>query len=230
MIMRHMQKAVIALTVLGFSMSAQAQSVDVRISSAIEPTACTPTLGGGGTIDYGTIAAGSLSATAYTVLPEKILSISISCDAPAKVALQALSGRPGSLAGAEEHAYGQGGAPVAFGGSQNPVAVGLGLHGSDKIGGYNVKVNNVFLDGVASVGMVKTIGGTTWSNAYIDSLFNHSYSNLFSFGASAADGPVAFEEMSGQVSVQAYINKTSDLDLTTPVVLDGLTTIELVYL
>jgi len=30
--------------------------------------------------------------------------------------------------------------------------------------------------------------------------------------------------------VQAYINKASELDLTKPVILDGLSTIELVYL
>jgi hypothetical protein len=30
--------------------------------------------------------------------------------------------------------------------------------------------------------------------------------------------------------VQAYINKASELDLTKPIALDGLTTLELVYL
>lgn len=109
---------------------------DLSVIGTIAPSACTPTLGGG-TVDYGTIASSSLSATAYTVLPEKVMSIAISCNAPAKVALMGNSGRPGSLAGALEYGDGQGRAPVDFASGRQAV-VGLGLHGTEQIGGYSM--------------------------------------------------------------------------------------------
>lgn len=226
---RHMQKTVLALALVSSSMSALA-AFDLRVIGTIAPTACTPTLGGGGTIDYGTIAMSTLSATDYTVLPEKTLSISISCDAPAKVALMGDSGRPGSLAGSSEYSFGQGPAPLNLNDVIFPAVVGLGLHGTEQIGGYGVWLDNVILDGVASVTMSKTTGATTWIDASWGNLFDAYYSRLLSFGVSPATGPVAFEEMVGEIEVQAYINKTSELDLTTPVTLDGLTTIDLVYL
>ena len=42
--------------------------------------------------------------------------------------------------------------------------------------------------------------------------------------------PAAFKNLTINLTVQAYINKASELDLTKPVILDGLSTIELVYL
>lgn len=42
--------------------------------------------------------------------------------------------------------------------------------------------------------------------------------------------PRTFTNMSGTINVQAYINKTSELDISQPIELDGQTTIELVYL
>lgn len=229
MIIRHMQKTVLALALVGTSMSALA-AFDLAVIGSINPTACTPTLGGGGTIDYGTILSSSLSATAYTALPQKSIAISISCDAPAKVGLIGNSGRPGTTAGVTESAYGQGRSPITLNGISGPAVVGLGLHGTDMIGGYAQWIDSIVLDGVNSVTMSKTVTGTTWRDATWGNLFDQNYSRVLTFGASPATGPVAFEEMVGRVLVQAYINKADDLDLTTPVVLDGLTVIDLVYL
>jgi hypothetical protein len=42
--------------------------------------------------------------------------------------------------------------------------------------------------------------------------------------------PDAIKNVTIDLKVQAYINKASELDLTKPVILDGLTTLELIYL
>ncbi|KFD14546.1 hypothetical protein GSMA_02017 [Serratia marcescens subsp. marcescens ATCC 13880] len=41
---------------------------------------------------------------------------------------------------------------------------------------------------------------------------------------------MAFTTVAGKLGVQAYITKTSELDLSKPINLDGLTSLELVYL
>ena len=93
--------SVIALAVLATSATAAlADSVDVRVIGTIVPAACTPTLSGGGTVDYGTIKAQSLNATGYTTLAEKQLDFAINCDSPTKVSIGGYNRRSRSFAGA----------------------------------------------------------------------------------------------------------------------------------
>lgn len=229
--MLYLPKAFFALSVLAMPISVLASGADIRVIGTISPTACIPTLSDGGTLDYGTIRANMLSDADYTLLPEKSLAISISCDAPSKIALMGRSGRPGTAAGTIEFTYGQGPGPVAIEGDSQPPVVGLGLDGTARIGGYTLRIMNPVVDGIPRVGMGKTLGATSWVNgpAY-DSLFNRYYSNLHSFGVSPATGPIAFELLVAQMWVRAYINKGSELDLSKPIYLDGLTIIDMIYL
>lgn len=231
--MKNFQKTLCALTVVMTSLPALAESVDVQVIGTITPAACTPTINGGGVIDYGTIRPDTLSDTDYTVLPVMNVGISISCDAPAKVALMASSGRPGTVAGVTtEYNQGQATAPagVTIFGSTGISVVGLGLDGAAKIGGYGLRITNILLDGNTATGIARHPTGTDWIGNGSGQMFDRYYARLLSFGDDAATGPKAFEQMSGDVGVQAYLNKASELDLTKPVRLDGLTTIEMVYL
>ncbi|RTF43348.1 DUF1120 domain-containing protein [Serratia marcescens] len=237
-----MQQSVCALAVLAATtLPAMAESVDVRVIGTITPAACTPTLSGGGTVDYGTINPNTLSATDYTVQPVKQLDISITCDAPAKVALKAINGRPNTLAGAVESAVtGYGYEPVAlvgaaYGASRGG-AGGLGLDGSSKIGGYAIALGSLVADGSAA-DVIASLDTTaaTWavtSNADGFNMFRPAGSvpTLVSAAAPGTTIPMAFTNLAGKLSVQAYINHASELDLTKPVALDGLTTLELVYM
>ncbi|MGF6562364.1 DUF1120 domain-containing protein [Erwinia aphidicola] len=228
-----MKKTVLALALLATTASAfAADSVDVRVIGTIVPAACTPSLSGGGTVDYGTIKADTISATSYTVLPEKQVPFSIVCDAPAKVALSVVNGRPGTLAGSTS--TGNGILPVGvFGGAASSVVgAGLGMDGTAKIGGYGLRIDSstVTLDGVAADVIRREAGSvTTWSADAVGSLYNNG-SRQTTFSAPASTTPQAFQALAGQIGVQAYINKGSELDLSKPVRLDGLSTIELVYL
>jgi len=60
--------------------------------------------------------------------------------------------------------------------------------------------------------------------------YSDKYDRLISWGATGTTTPVSFTTLSGTMEIQAYLNKASELDLTKEVQLDGLTTIELVYL
>ncbi|MBN1085731.1 DUF1120 domain-containing protein [Erwinia aphidicola] len=228
-----MKKTVLALALLATTASAfAADSVDVRVIGTIVPAACTPTLSGGGTVDYGTIKADTISATDYTVLPAKEIDFSIQCDAPAKVAIKAVTGRPGTTAGVTESSYGAAATPVSLFGMGDIAVVGLGMDGADKIGGYAVRINpgSVTVDSVAANNLRKSDSATSWTqDAYAGMLFDPNFSRSTTWGTSGTT-PVAFTNLAGKLGVQAYINKGENLDLTEPVNLDGLTTITLVYM
>ena len=90
--MNAVKKTACALAVLATSTAAMAESVDVKVIGTITPTACKPTLSGGGTVDYGIIPPASLKKDAFNQLDKRQLDFAITCDAPAKVAIAAKSG------------------------------------------------------------------------------------------------------------------------------------------
>lgn len=233
--MKHTTKKIamaLGLTALATaSLPALAATTDLRVIGSINPASCTPTLGGGGKIDYEVIRPSSLSATDYTLLPVMSVPISIVCTAPQKAALRGVTGRPGTLAGATEGVTGAGPMPIDIFGLSGYHGVGLGLDGTAKIGGYVARINPTGT--TTDVGAVETIvreGPTASWRVAIGSFFNGNIQRDVSWAASGTVTPIAFTTLSGQVDVQAYLNKSTELDLTKPITLDGLTTIELVYL
>lgn len=233
---KHIQQTACALTVLATtSLPALAESVDVRVIGTITPAACTPVLSGGGTIDYGSIHPTSLSSTAYTVLPVKSVDFAITCDAPAKIAVKAMNGRVGTAAGVNDTVNGAiAPSGVTLFGITNAAVVGLGLDGAAKIGGYAVQItpSTYSADGTAVDGIYRNNptdaawGLSVSGNIYAGGAFNRQ----ISWANSGTTVPTAFTSIAGKLAVQAYLNHASELDLTKPVTLDGLTTIELVYL
>ncbi|MHA7845304.1 DUF1120 domain-containing protein [Serratia sp. D1N4] len=232
--LNHLQKTVCALAVLATtSLPALAESIDVRVIGTISPAACAPTLSGGGTIDYGTIKTSTLATDAFTLLPEKQLDFAINCDAPAKVAITAHSQRGASAVNADGLLVEMGGHSGLFGFAANFGVVGLGLDGAKGIGGYSVRLaaGTMNADGVAVDSIMANGNTTSWEAAPSGALFNTPTSLRYaSWATKGTTTPIAFTTLAGKLGVQAYINKTSELDLTKPVVLDGLTTLELVYL
>lgn len=229
-----------ALTVLALaSLPVMAESVNVAVVGTITPSACTPVLGGGGTIDYGSISPDTLSATAYTVLPIKSLPINITCDAPAKIAIRAINGRPESVAGASEGTVGYAISPVdLMGVSANGMRVaGLGKSGGQRIGGYtsNILRSSVLVDDVVADTISRDGTNGAWTGARGAAiggppLFHFTQSQHISWAATGTLEPIAFTTLTALIRVQPYLNKTSELTVDKPVTLDGLTTIELVYL
>jgi hypothetical protein len=229
------QKTVCALAVLSATaLPALAESVDIRVVGTITPTACTPVLAGGGTVDYGNIQPSSLAKDTYTTLDEKQVDFSITCDAPAKVAIKATSQRGNSAVSQADGSLGI----VSTSGNTlfaatGVAAYGLGLDGAKGIGGYGLRLapGTMMADGVAVDSIQATGNTTSWSKTTLGSLIGTPTSIRYStWAATGTATPIAFTTLTGKLGVQAYINKASELDLTKPIALDGLTTLELVYL
>ncbi|EKS7202333.1 DUF1120 domain-containing protein [Enterobacter asburiae] len=227
-----MIKSTLAVAIIASGINtAFAESVDVKVNGTIIPAACTPALAGGGVVDYGNIKASTLSADDYTTLPEKEIDFSITCDALAKVALNAVNDRPGTMAGVTEGYNGAATTPVPVFGVSSAMGVGLGLDGTAKIGGYAVRLDpaKVTADG-SSVDGIKNggAGSTDWTGSP-GSVFSNA-PRYISWAKTGELTPVAFKVLAGKLGVQAYINKASELDLTHAIHLDGQTTLEVIYL
>lgn len=142
------KKNTCALAVLAFTSSAvMAESIDVKVIGTITPTACHPTLTGGGTIDYGTIPPKALKKDALTQLSLKSVDFSITCDAPAKVAIKAINHRKETTAGVDGDDTFGASIPKGLSEENGTRVVGLGLSGGKKIGGYNLTIRESTADG-----------------------------------------------------------------------------------
>ncbi|WP_412525857.1 DUF1120 domain-containing protein [Burkholderia lata] len=213
--------AIAGLLAMG-SASAFAESFDIKVLGTIKPGACTPTLAGGGTFDYGLIGTSELSPTAPTLLRVMSDSITITCDAAARVALKAEDNRSGT---------------AAFTGNMNffgsPTAVtaqyGLGTASGKNIGAYafRFKTGTFQADGVAVDSIFSASSGATWtsSNGIADNVGGYE-----SWSKKGQVVPVAAKVFTGTLELQAAIERTSNLDLSQEINLNGLATVSLVYL
>ncbi|AKE08968.1 DUF1120 domain-containing protein [Serratia liquefaciens] len=239
--MKKMQITACALAVLTItSLPSYAKDIEVKVAGTITPAGCNPTLPDDGVIDYGMIKSDYLTLDAYSTLEIKDLVLTITCDAPVKLALEAKNGRPNTLAGvATEDAIS--GAALAPVGSWKgifglPAVVGLGLSNSARIGGYWIRASIMTADGTsAGVGTLERDGNSgKWtyisSKSSANNLYSIGFKRQISWGRGAMLEPEAFKNVTINLRVKTYINKASELDLTKPIILDGLTTLELIYL
>lgn len=219
------------------SMPALAESVELAVKGTIIPAACTPSITG--EINYGNVTAEQLSATDYTMLDKKEVDFAINCDAPVKVAIKAINGQPGTVAGGSSvFADGSQKSPVDLLGMATPQAVGLGVDEGDKnIGGYAV---GLVASGLSADGQGLTVKrdlsgtGSSWGipGGDIVSLFvlRTGAHSITSWSALPGANPVAVKDLTGKLAVQAYLNNTDELKVDKAIQLNGLTTIELIYL
>lgn len=234
--MKQMQQSVVALALCGaISVPAMAASTDVKVTGTITPAGCTPTLSGGGVVDYGNIRADNLSATFYTVLAEKDIDFSIKCDAPAKIAIKATEGRPNTAAGVDEEGFGGVGVlsmEVRILNQYRAYVAGLGLDGNKRIGGYGILllVGQTTADGQSVNTLVSSDIATGWQQTNSTHIFDPYGPRYLSWSQTGSVTPLAIRNFSSKLRVQAYLNKTSELDLSKAITLDGLTTLELIYL
>ncbi|MEW5558768.1 DUF1120 domain-containing protein [Enterobacter asburiae] len=234
-------KAVMRKTLLATMLAATAgqamaagDSVDVKVRGQFVPAACTTTVSGGGTVDYGTIKAETIAKDDFTMLAVKNLNLSIACEAPMKIALHTTDMRADStvtLTGKSWNVKAQGGA------YSSNTSLGLGKSGDKNIGSWamwmepdSIKADGNAVDVIAISGLPtattdswsKPGSGTTWLAQTGDS--------YKSWAATGTTTPIALTTLNGTLSVQAGINKGSELDLTKTVTLDGMATLQVFYL
>lgn len=198
-----------------------ASAADLLVKGTIIPASCTLSLQNGGIVDYGKIRAASLSPNSYTRLPARGVPFSVRCDGGTRVGVKTLDNRAASKV--------PGILQASIGSSYSDVYnYGLGMTtGGQRIGGYALTIK----DSVADFPLVNTIvssnNGLSWNrgNGALG-----QYQNIMSWSGFFANHPASVERVSGTLEVQAVINRTSELDVTQDVALDGLATLELRYL
>lgn len=230
-------KTACALAVLATSsISVMAESVDIKVTGTITPPSCTLSLGGDGSVDYGNISYNTLSNTRLTALDIKSLDLTIQCDAKTKVALMATNGRVGSAAGTTEGGGYGGKVPDGLSLQSLPESsvVGLGMVNNKKIGGYAITLGDVKGDGKNIEKLYSFSNGYDWDAYTLTKMPLYGLDPMkISWGEFHEHNqkfPDAFTNISGKLYVEAYINKTTELDISQPITLDGLTTLELHYL
>ncbi|MBB1202747.1 DUF1120 domain-containing protein [Enterobacteriaceae bacterium 89] len=239
--MKKIQLSLCALAVLATTaLSVQAASnVEVKVIGRIDPGTCTPSLTGGGVVDYGTMSPSVVAATGYTVLPLKEVPFSVSCTAPSKVAIYAVNNRPNTVPDNPDYFSGGGSdipASVTLLNGSHPRSAGLGISGNSRVGGYTLglKSSSLKADGVKVDQLLRYSTSDSWAVRNGDSyvgMFTGVYEpTQESFATSGQSTPVAFTTLTGTLGVQAFLNQRSQLDLSNTVLLDGSTTLELVYL
>jgi len=237
--MKNLKMPACAVALLAvISTSALAESVELSVKGTIIPAACAPSITG--EINYGNVTAAQLSDTEYTVLDRKEVGFAINCGGPVKVAIQAINGRPGSVAGGEE--VGDNSlaiSPVELLGNPEMVVAGLGTHNGDKIGGYTIGLltDTLEADGNKMFMKLRRIsdGWSAYPAGSITPLYYqyHVFDDVLTYSwadSPATETPTAITSLSAQFVVQAYLNNTSALGTSEAVQLNGLTTFELVYL
>ncbi|MFJ2550254.1 DUF1120 domain-containing protein [Pseudomonas sp. NPDC087612] len=231
---KHLSIALGLTALAAVSVPAHASSVDLKVIGSITPASCVPTLGGGGTVDYGTIHPSTLSDTTPTLLQEREIPFTVTCSAPAKFGLTAIEGRPNTALGTLwPSGVAEKPASVTFN-SGTWYAAGLGLADGKKIGGYSlvVKTDTVMADGAAIATIHRNADwaeGTFAASTTASGMYSGGIRTV-SWATPATTVPVAITNLNGSLAVQAYLNTTTELDMSKPIALDGLTTLELVYL
>ncbi|WP_244306271.1 DUF1120 domain-containing protein [Paraburkholderia lacunae] len=221
--MKKITRLVMAGAVAVACSSAFADSFDIKVSGVIKPAACTPTLAGGGTFDYGNIGTAALNPTALTLLDVKSDTLTITCDAVARVALKGADNRAGTGAFTSTVAF--------FGLNVDAnLQYGLGTASGKNIGSYafRFKPGTFTADGTKVDSIYSTNAGSSWTSS--SGFLASNGSQIQSWAKTGLTVPVAAKVFTGTLELQAAIDKTSNLDMSKEIDLDGLATVSLVYL
>jgi len=211
---------------LGLLLAAPAKAattVEFQVISTITPVACTPTLSGNGVADYGAMPASILKPGNITPLPSKSLTLTVGCDAGAKLGLRIIDNRRDSVITGIV-AAGSGDSTL-----NDNFNYGLGIAAGKKIGGYTITLEPTSYTGDYQQAQLLSSadGGITWQKAGNGAV---AKGRTFSWGSLNSMDTAAFKNISGTVSVRPYINKPEDLSLSQEIQLDGAATLELSYL
>jgi hypothetical protein len=196
---------------------AAGRSREIALRASFAPAACNVNLSNGGLVDFGRMPKNDLNTDKSTPLPPKHLNLQVGCDAPTHFALRMHDNRSGSATVNSEIYY------------------GLDVDGrNNNIGLYSLTLDpgSASADSYARLFRTdSTTGGTAWSTASTNPipLAQNSYLG-FTDLAGSTSGPVAIQNISAAVTVEAVIAPSESLDLSSAIHLDGSGTIEILYL
>ncbi|MCU1782572.1 DUF1120 domain-containing protein [Pseudomonas sp. 13B_2.1_Bac1] len=184
-----------------------ASSTDLAVKGTITPSACAPLISGGGTVDFGKMAAKDLNAEQFTSLSNQSMQLSVRCEAPTFFTLNTVDNRAGSSA-------------------NHPEWHGLGMTAQgEKLGGSAFHLYTPVADGVAVRTITSGDGGVTWSPT---SMLNHTVLTAIAMGNQLV--PIAVRDFDAEIRLYTHIAPSSSLTLTDEVPVDGHATVQVNYL
>lgn len=185
-----------------------ASSTDLTVKGIITPSACSPTLSNGGSLDFGKISSSDLRNDLHTYLPSQKLQMTVTCEGATMMALEAKDNREGTESSGDYYNF------------------GLGLiNGTEKLGYLTISPRNRIADGVAVDGIVSWDGGLTWGREplMVDD-------GLYSVAPTGTLTPVPVTVFTTDLSVTAVIAPAQKLTLDNEVSMDGSVTLTVRYL
>lgn len=189
-----------------------ASNVDLTVRGTITPSACTPSLGQNGLIDYGKIPARDLNREAMTQLPLTTLSVGVNCQTSTLFALRLTDNRAGSSA-------------------STPYGFGLGLVNSgEKLGVYQIVLHTPLADNVPITQLQSLNNGQSWSVAEQNVALPPLRLAAFGDASSGVWSPRPIQTLRVQMRVNTHIAPAQGLTLDHEVPLDGFATLDLIYL
>jgi hypothetical protein len=196
------------LLITGTGTAFAASSVDLTVRGLITPSACEPTLSGGGNVEIGKISAKDLKVDENTQLADQALQLTVTCDAATLMAIEPKDNRAGSASEVDDAAF------------------GLGLvNGNEKLGFFAMVVESAVADG-ADVGPIASRdGGLTWTRLMF--LINNG---ITSVANSTTVAPVPVQSLVADLTITPHIAPASSLTLTEEVPIDGSATLTVKYL
>ncbi|WP_422422267.1 DUF1120 domain-containing protein [Pseudomonas sp. GZD-222] len=197
---------------LAFSAAAQAaESIELTITGVIVPAACNPTLSKA-SLDFGTIPASDLTLSKNPLDPKPV-TLTLTCDASASVAIKTADNRAGNTVTGTTAVYGF------------ELATG-----NKKIGEYSIKAVSGNGDGTDRDVIVSSATTGPWVSvtAGNDSLDTSKFYALAP--ATGLDAPGSYTTQTFNFNVTPTIEQASTLPLTSSIKLDGSVTFEVVYL
>ncbi|WP_146208411.1 DUF1120 domain-containing protein [Cupriavidus plantarum] len=207
-----------------------AESAQLTIRGVIKPSACTPTLSGGGIVDFGTIPVTSLSHAGPTRLPAEDVALTITCDTPTKVGVVSMDNRAGTADAAAGDVLPARGPDVLF---------GLNAVGGRNVGAYNVQFSTDAGAAVADsepVDVLRSERGGAWralGTAGGTAAANGANGNptMFTWAGRGAQVPGAYRIIAQTIRITVAIAPALTLPpLTRDIPIDGSATFSIRYL
>ncbi|EOX3827599.1 MULTISPECIES: DUF1120 domain-containing protein [Enterobacter] len=218
-----------ALSLCVTSAFAADPSAVLKVKGTLTNAACTPVLSNGGTVDYGTINLGDLSATATNQLGQKNIDLTINCTAATKVSWNMVDDRVDSNANLTV-ANGQFGGGSQGSGTGQTYGVGK-TEGGVNIGTYAmfVKADSVTADGAAADPIYQQNATGNWTKTTNGST-QGSHIRDFTVASTGTLDPLAFQTATFPLVTSLAVQNTATLAITDDTQLDGQLTISLRYL
>lgn len=190
-----------------------ASTTDLTVKGMIVPSACTPSLTPGGTINVGRFSVKDLNQDARTLLTPVSLQLSINCEAPTLFAMTITDNRADS-------------ADPAVG----VVELGIGRTAAgEPIGGYLVSLDKAIADQVPVQPIGTMNNGNTWFRMFSDEGWQTNM--LVSIKQpGAASVPIPAKDTQMEFLVNPFIYPAKNLTISQDTGIDGSATISVVYL